>query len=149
MASETIRDVSAEMENMRKQLLSNPATKFVELEKEWARYKYLVLEYDPAIYQTIRRRLNDKTEAPVIEFYQLVDQALAREENIGNASNAYQHVAGYFKEHWDRKQKAMFQTLLDFYHAGKIKRDVIKEHLKTEAFLYHIGYLTDSYFFNN
>lgn len=149
MAFETIRDISAEMENMRNQLLSNPAPKFVELEKEWARYKYLVLEHDPAIYQTIRRRLNDKTEAPVAEFYQLVDTALAREENIGYASNAYQHVAGYFKEHWDTKQKAMFQSLLDDFHSGKIKGDVIKEHLKAEAFIYQIAYLTDSYFFSN
>ncbi|MGB7594344.1 MAG: YbgA family protein [Erysipelotrichaceae bacterium] len=137
------------MESVRRQLLSNPSPKFVELEKEWARYKYLVLEHDPAIYQTIRRRLNDKTEAPVAEFYQLVDTALAREENIGYAINAYQHVAGYFKEHWDAKQKAMFQSLLDFYHSGKIKREVIKEHLKAEAFIYKIPYLTDSYFFKD
>lgn len=149
MTSEGIRDVSAEMESMRKLLLSNSAPKFVELEKEWARYKYLVLEHDPSIYQTIRRRLNDKSEAPVAEFYQLVDTALARAENIGYAINAYQHVAGYFKEHWDTKQKEMFQSLLDFYHNGKIKREVIKEHLKAEAFLHSIPYLTDSYFFKD
>ena len=148
MTSKGNRDLIVEKENMRNKLLSVPALKFAELEKEWARYKYLVLLQDPSIYQTIRRRLNDKTEAPVTEFYQMVDQSLAKEENIGFAINAFQHVAGYFKEHWNGKQKVLFQTMLEDYREGRITKQEVKAFLKKEAFFYHVDYLTDSYFFD-
>lgn len=69
----------------------------VELEKEWARYKYLVLEKSPNIYNNIRKLLKDKDTYPVLEFYDLIDEVLAKDFNPGYAINAGQHVWGYFK----------------------------------------------------
>jgi UV DNA damage endonuclease len=142
------KDVIYEMKKVRETIVSNPHIKFFELEKEWARYKYLILEHDPLVYQNIRRILNDKTEAPVGEFYRLVDKALANEIDAGMAINAYQHVAGYFKDHWDKEQKASFGGMLEDYRIGKITRMDIKGNLKSEAILYQVDYLTDSYFFD-
>lgn len=76
-----------------------------ELEEEWARYKYLVLEHDPAIYQQIRELLKDKKAYPVTEFYRLIDEALSRDVKAGTALNAAQHVWGYFKSDADDKTK--------------------------------------------
>jgi UV DNA damage endonuclease len=148
MSDHLTKDVTYEMENTRVTILSNPHIKFFELEKEWARYKYLILEHDPLVYQNIRRILNDKTEAPAIEFYRLVDKALAHEIDVGMAINAYQHVAGYFRDHWDKERKASFGGMLEDYRIGKITRMDIKGNLKSEAILYQVDYLIDSYFFD-
>jgi len=136
-----------EMETVRKSVLDTPILKFTVLEKEWARYKYLVLEKDPKIYQGIRRMLNDKTDAPAIEFYRLVDEAMTKEEDRGVAINAYQHVAGYFKQSWDAKQKAEFQVLLERYRSGEIGSRDVKKVLYDEAIRINERYLIDSYFF--
>ncbi|HBZ41613.1 MAG: hypothetical protein A2Y20_04160 [Firmicutes bacterium GWF2_51_9] len=136
-----------EMETVRRNVLDTPILKFTVLEKEWARYKYLILEKDPKIYQGIRRMLNDKTDAPAIEFYRLVDEAMLKEEDRGVAINAYQHVFGYFKQSWDAKRKAEFQDLLDQYRRGEIESREIKKVLYEEAIRINERYLIDSYFF--
>lgn len=138
---------SKEMETVRKNVLETPILKFTVLEKEWARYKYLVLEKDPKIYQGIRRMLNDKTDAPAVEFYRMVDEAMMKEEDRGVAINAYQHVSGYFKQSWDAKQKAEFQVLLERYRSGEIGSHEIKKVLREEAIRINERYLIDSYFF--
>ena len=74
------------------------APRIQQLEKEWGRYKYLVLEHSPRIYQQIRQLLKDKSTYPVIEFYRLIDAALATPVTPGNAVNAAQHVWGYCKD---------------------------------------------------
>ena len=91
--------------------------------------------------------LNDKTDAPAIEFYRLVDEAMTKEEDRGVAINAYQHVAGYFKQSWDAKQKAEFQVLLERYRSGEIGSRDVKKVLYDEAIRINERYLIDSYFF--
>ena len=81
-------------------------TDMKELEKEWARYKYLVLEHSPAIYQEIRELLKNKQAYPVMEFYSLIDRALTREITPGHAVNAAQHIWGYFSQGESEKTKA-------------------------------------------
>ena len=67
------------------------------LTDEWARYKYTVLEKSPSHYQQFRNYLKaDKPEA--LQFYQLLEQALAQPVSPGNALNAAQHVWGYLDE---------------------------------------------------
>ncbi len=78
------------------------------LEREWARYKYLVLEHSPRRYQKIRELLKDKSAYPVLEFYRLIDDALAAPVTQENAVNAAQHVWGYFKR-TDPGSKADFE----------------------------------------
>lgn len=68
-----------------------PRTRLTE---EWARYKYLILERDPAAYAAIRALL--KAEQPKAEsFYARIENALAVEATPGHARNAAQHVWGY------------------------------------------------------
>ena len=79
-----------------------------KLEREWARYKYLVLEHSPRRYQEIRELLKDKSAYPVLEFYRLIDDALAAPAVQENSVNAAQHVWGYFKR-TDPGSKADFE----------------------------------------
>ena len=52
--------------------------KMVYLEREWARYKYSVLDRDQKIYLAIRQLLKDKSSYPVDKFYGFIGEALAK-----------------------------------------------------------------------
>lgn len=86
--------------------------KIRRLENEWMRYKYLVLEHSPKVYNEIRQLLKDKSAYPVGEFYRLIDGALMSPVKPGNAVNAAQHVWGYFKDSSDRRMSARFEKIL-------------------------------------
>ena len=88
-------------------LLKTPHIK--HLEKEWGRYKYLVLEHSPAIYNEIRELLKDKDSYPVIPFYAMIDEALTTPVTTGTAVNAAQHVWGYVDDIADDKTKSKFE----------------------------------------
>lgn len=88
-------------------LLETPHIK--HLEKEWGRYKYLVLEHSPTIYNEIRELLKDKDSYPVIEFYVRIDEALTKPTTSGTIVNAAQHVWGYVDDIADDKIKRKFE----------------------------------------
>lgn len=116
------------------------------LEEEWAKYKYLVLENSPKIYNKIRNLLKDKNEYPVIDFYNFIQEASECEFNKEYAINAADHVWGYFKDKEDSKTKEKFE---------KSKESIIKKNnsLQTKRFLYNLSkkyedkYLLNSYYF--
>lgn len=87
--------------------------KIHRLEREWARYKYLVLERSPKVYDEIRQLLKDKNSYPVIRFYDLIDEAMITEVNPGNAINAAQHVWGYFKGTIDENTRLKHEKSID------------------------------------
>ncbi len=93
--------------------------KIQRLEKEWGRYKYLVLEHAPKGYQDIRQLLKDKNRYPVIEFYRLIDEAMVNPVKPGNAVNAAQHVWGYFKDSSDKNTRLRFERIIDKVSKGE------------------------------
>ena len=117
------------------------------LEAEWARYKYSVLEHDPAAYQAIRQLLRDKQAYPALTFYQLVEQAMDKAENVGHSVNAAQHVWGYFKDKASDGEKNRFQNLMQRYSSGDGNLAAIKKNLLTLARKYNEDYLLNSYYF--
>ena len=117
------------------------------LETEWARTKYSVLEHAPGHYQTIRKLLQDKTAYPVLQFYNLIEEALAMPLESGNAVNAAQHVWGYFKDKASESEKKHFQILLQKYSCGEISLLSVKNNLLRLAEKYHEYYLLSAYYF--
>jgi UV DNA damage endonuclease len=122
--------------------------KILELEKEWARYKYSVLEKSPNDYKKIRELLKNKESFPVKEFYAFIDSALEKEFNIGYLVNAATHVWGYFKDISDEMEKDKFFKNLEKFESGIIKLETLKKHLKELAFKYNIEYLINSLYFH-
>ncbi len=121
--------------------------KISALEREWSRYKYIVLEHSPMRYNQIRQLLIDKTNYPVIEFYHLVEKALEQEYDIGNRINTAQHVWGYFKDIADEKEKKQFLKLLEEFENGKGTIKKVKHYLLKLSRNYDQLYLLDSYYF--
>lgn len=129
-----------------KSLIGEPKIKY--LEKEWGRYKYLVLEHSPNIYQTIRELLKDKQAYPVIDFYNLIDQALETPVSGGNAINAAQHIWGYVNDVASDKVSTNFNKHIQKVSEGAsikpLKRILWKLILKKDQ-----TYLKDSLYFSD
>lgn len=97
--------------------ISKPEIKNLEI--EWSRYKYSVLEHSPNAYNKIRHILKDKDEYPVIEFYRLIDEAMVTPVKPGNAINAAQHIWGYFKDSCNEDTRNKFEKNILKVSAGE------------------------------
>ncbi len=104
-------------------------TRMRDLEQEWARYKYAVLEHDPARYEAIRILLQDKDIVPVIEFYELVDAAISKPIQTGRAENALLHVFGHLSNKMNDKEQLQFNKLIDSYRKGTRSLNACKNFL--------------------
>jgi len=119
------------------------------LEREWARYKYLVLEHSQQAYQSIRRLIRNKSAYPAIEFYRVVEEALKQPVHSGSALNAAAHVWGYFKETANAREKAGVAKSMAAYEAGKGQLALLKRRLYALAKTYGQQYLLESYYFHD
>lgn len=122
--------------------------KIKNLELEWSKYKYNILEHSPNVYKQIRELLKDKKEYPIIRFYNFIDSALEEEISIGNGINAAEHVWGYFKDKCTEKEKKNFSRYLERYQKGSFSIKAIKNLLWKMAVKYDESYLLDSYYFH-
>ncbi len=118
--------------------------KTAELEREWGRYKYLVLSRSAAIYNEIRELLKPKGRTDAAAFFALIDDARAQPADGGAQRNAAQHVWGYFKKEASRKEKDRFEKLSQGpdFDDGVAKRFLLRCALK-----YGPDYLKESYYF--
>lgn len=117
------------------------------LEKEWARYKYNILEHDPNRYKEIRNLLKNKAGYPVIEFYALIDHALTVEPSQGNQLNAAAHVWGYFKDQATESEKKKYFSYIESFKKGTYSINAVKGLLLKMAEKYENDYLLNSYYF--
>ena len=120
--------------------------KIERLEKEWGRYKYLVLEHSPKLYHEIRQLLKGKSTYPVIEFYNLIDDAMMTPVKYGNAVNAAQHVWGYFKDSADLSTRLTFEKSINKLSMGE-NTSSVKRILWKMAVAQQQQYLLDSLYF--
>lgn len=119
------------------------------LEREWSRYKYNVLEGSPENYQRIRELLKDKGSYPVEEFYSLVDGAIYNTSpSQGTVINGIDHVWGYFKDVASEKDKVRFRRELERFKGGRLSLRAIKNSLWRLNEKYRDPYLLKSYYFH-
>ena len=118
-----------------------------DLEKEWARYKYTVLERAPADYLAIRQLLNDHSSIRVLDFYDLLEHALHQDVVPGNAVNAAQHVWGYFKQQVSDSEKQSFSRLIEKYRIGGASLASVKKLLYRLTLKNSQPSLMESYYF--
>ena len=117
------------------------------IEKEWSRYKYLVLSKSHTGYTKIRQLLKDFDNDKTLTFYHMIEHNLSLPDDIGNQVNAAQHVWGYFKNIATSKQKNQFTKLLQDYQDNKIDLTRVKNYLYKLTIEYQIQYLINSYYF--
>lgn len=117
------------------------------LEKEWARYKYLVLEKSPQTYHQLRELLKDKNSYPALEFYTLIEAAASLPENHGYEENAAQHIAGYFKHVCTQLEKKKISDAINNYRRGTLSLTRMKALLLRLAEKYSLEFLLNSVYF--
>ncbi|VEU79876.1 YbgA family protein [Haploplasma axanthum] len=119
-----------------------------ELEKELAKYKYLVLERSQKKYLEIRRLFRNK-EISQQKLFELVNESIKLSENRKNASNALEHVWGYFKRKCNESEKKTFFDLFRQYNENEIDLVIIKKYLLDLSIKYNEEYLLNSYYFDS
>ena len=119
----------------------------VELEAEWARYKYYVLSKSAPAYQAIRELLKNKKERVAREFYDIIEQASLLSENKGAEINAAQHVWGYLSKDAKEAEKRRYQKLQTEYEQGLSSIDPMKRFLLKAARERNQEYLLQSLYF--
>lgn len=128
-------------------LTSDNNGKISDLEKEWSRYKYFVLEHSPTIYQSIRTVLKDKASYPSLTFYQLIENSFEQEPTERMRINAADHVWGHLKHEAVDKEKEMYRKLCNQFAENKISINRVKSYLNKLAVKYNEGYLLQSLYF--
>ncbi|MZQ74669.1 MAG: UV DNA damage repair endonuclease UvsE [Peptoclostridium sp.] len=119
-----------------------------ELQREWARYKYAVMERSYAAYKEIGVTVaQGATGAAYI--FGMINRALEMELHAGEAANAAEHVWGYFKKRAGSEEKEEFKRLVEGFRCGEIGLDYVKNFLSELRGKYPAPYLGDSYYFNN
>lgn len=117
------------------------------LEKEWSRYKYLVLSRSQKTYLEIREMLKDKSKADPLAFYEKIEQCLNLPPSKKEEINAVNHIWGYFKNKADTKEKTRFHKLMREWSEDKTSLKNIKNFLFKLALKYDEEYIKYSYFF--
>lgn len=118
-----------------------------ELEEEWSRYKYVVLERSQKIYQSIRLLLKDKNAYPVIQFYRLIEAAIDQIPSNNSALNAASHVWGYVKKEVKEKEKTKFKRLSEAVAKEESELKRLKNFLKQMMEKYDQHYVLESLYF--
>ena len=117
-----------------------------ELTRQWARYKYLILEHDQAGYNAMRAML--KADAPgAHEFYRLVEQSLAKEIYGPQARNAAAHVWGYVDKLASAAEKRRVLTAMNELQDGPAALPRLKRTLLKLAEQHRVEYLLQSLYF--
>lgn len=128
-------------------LCTQSGTKIRDLEEEWKRYKYKVLEKSQTAYDQIRALLSDKTSVNPLAFYRLLEEALNREDRPGSRINAAMHVWGYFRKAATTAERNRFLQLVEDVEKGRSDGRVLKNFLLRLALRYEQPYLKESYYF--
>ncbi len=127
---------------------TNEKLRINELEKEWSRYKYSVLEKSHKIYLEIRELLKEKEKVSPVVFYEYIEKALEQNPDTKNFINAANHVWGYFKDKASIIEKKKFLEYIKKYGKDEVKPDNIKKYLNKLALKYNEEYLINSYYFD-
>lgn len=117
------------------------------LEREWAAYKYAVMEKSYKLYSKIGGLFGETEWLDAVEFYEKLEDAASLEPDIGNAINTAEHIWGYFKKKADESEKKRYQKLLAAAKVDAGKLNTVKRFLLKLAQKYEEKYLIGSYYF--
>ncbi len=101
-----------------------PALSMANLTAFWARYKFLVLAHNEAVYRQIGPLLGSASRSalPAVaeQFFAWLMEALATPTTRGSNTNALQHLQGYLKKRLDAVEKKSLQLLIRQYKEGSV-----------------------------
>jgi len=112
------------------------------IEKQWAKYKYVLMERNYKYYKECSRMI--KENCGLQEFYEYTDEIINSDVENGSFINTAEHVWGYVKTYATDKERMHFgKLLLDMENKEKIKI-----YLKKLCDRYNAQYIINSYYFH-
>lgn len=118
------------------------------LERQWARYKYKVMDKSYSIYKEISQKMG-RDMYDLEKFYIDIQRALDLDNDKGQQLNTFYHIWGYFKNIVDETEKQGVFLLLDGFKNNKSTYGEVKSYLYFLSKKYNIEYLLNSYYFND
>lgn len=112
-----------------------------DLQKEWARYKYLIMSKDQMLYLKLRSMFKNPVEKQ--QFYIQISQARALPFSQKDEINAFSHIWGYFKSQATAAEKNNYLTILNDFNVT-----TAKQFLYDLALKYQNQYILASYYFD-
>ncbi|KDR96255.1 UV-damage endonuclease [Peptoclostridium litorale DSM 5388] len=116
-----------------------------QMQREWAKYKYSVMEKSYSAYKEIGNAVA-KCPSPSGELFIRINEILSLPEDAGQASNSLEHVWGYFKKAAGDGEREKFRGLLSSYRNEKTPLHLVKEFLRELSVKYDVSYIRDSYY---
>ncbi|MBW9170902.1 UV DNA damage repair endonuclease UvsE [Clostridium estertheticum] len=111
------------------------------MEKQWAKYKYVLMERNYKYYKECSKMVKEKCSLK--EFYEYIDEVINIDVEDGSFINTAEHVWGYVKDDVTDKEKVHFaKLLLDMLHKEKAKL-----YLRKLCDRYNAEYILNSYYF--
>ncbi|MBU3180947.1 UV DNA damage repair endonuclease UvsE [Clostridium psychrophilum] len=111
------------------------------IEKQWSKYKYVLMERNYRYYKVCSKLVKDKCSYE--EFYDYVDEIINLDKDNGSFINTSEHVWGYVKnEATDREKNHFNKLILDIDHKQNVKL-----YLKKLCDRYNAEYMLNSYYF--
>ncbi|MBU3098873.1 MULTISPECIES: UV DNA damage repair endonuclease UvsE [Clostridium] len=137
------KDVSAIKCNIIINNINNINKKLIStiMEKQWAKYKYVLMERNYKYYKECSKMVKEKCSLK--EFYEYIDEVINIDVEDGSFINTAEHVWGYVKDDVTDKEKVHFaKLLLDMQHKEKAKL-----YLRKLCDRYNAEYILNSYYF--
>ncbi|NNU76257.1 UV DNA damage repair endonuclease UvsE [Clostridium estertheticum] len=137
------KDVSAIKCNLIINNINNINKKLIStiMEKQWAKYKYVLMERNYKYYKECSKMVKEKCSLK--EFYEYIDEVINIDVEDGSFINTAEHVWGYVKDDVTDKEKVHFaKLLLDMLHKEKAKL-----YLRKLCDRYNAEYILNSYYF--
>ena len=112
------------------------------IEKQWAKYKYVLMERNYKYYKECSKMVKEKCSFK--EFYKYTDGVINTDVEDGSFINTAEHVWGYVKNYATDKERGHFEKLLlDILHKEKAKL-----YLNKLCVRYNAEYILNSYYFH-
>ncbi|MGH4052771.1 MAG: UV DNA damage repair endonuclease UvsE [Clostridium sp.] len=112
------------------------------IEKQWAKYKYVLMERNYKYYKACSKLIKDNCS--IQEFYEYTDEIINLDVDDGAFINTCEHVWGYVKKKVSQNEKNHFEKLL----LDISRKDKVKLYLKKLCIRYNSKYMLESYYFN-
>jgi len=134
------KDISAIKCNL---LVDNMKSKLkhVTIEKQWSKYKYLLMERNYKYYKECSRLV--KENCSIQEFYEYIDEIMNLDVEDGSFINTAEHIWGYVKNNASEKEQMHFKKIL----SDMENKEKVKIYLKKLCDKYNAEYMIDSYYF--
>ena len=138
------KDISAIKCNLIINNLNNINMKSIStiIEKQWAKYKYVLMERNYNYYKECSKMVKEKCS--IKEFYEYTDETIISDVGDGSFINTAEHVWGYVKGDVTDKERAHFEKLL----LDLQKKEKVKHYLYKLCNRYNAEYILNSYYFH-